>query len=379
MSRELHIGVDARPLTSPHNGVGRYTANLLREFALQPTSLQVFLYSHRPFELGFTLPAHWKICTGNVQSGGLSTAFAQLFFPIWAMRDGINVFWSPRHQLPVLLPPHIRKVVTIHDTVWKRFPETMKRGGPFVEGLLTPLSLQIAARIIADSQFTQSELKDLYPRFKSKIDVIYLASSLTADELTNGSPLSKPYFLFVGSNEPRKNLERMMRAYLQYHKASSSPSDLIIVGTDQWGGFNIRGFIEDNDLKSSVHVIGKADDSTLRTLYSNAQAVLLVSLYEGFGLPLVEAMQWGIPLIASNTSSVAEIAGDAGLLVDPLDQDGIANAFSQMSESDATRFDLSRKSMARGALFSWQKAAAETMAAITGEPAIAECADDEEL
>jgi glycosyltransferase involved in cell wall biosynthesis len=366
MNRVLNIAVDARPLVLPHSGIGRYTENLLREFASQQSHHRIFLYSDRPFELAFPLPAHWKLRAGGVRSRGLGTAFAQLFFPVWALKDGIDVFWSPRHQLPVLLLARIRKVLTIHDVVWKRFPETMMPGGNIVESLLTPLSLRIADRVIADSEFTRSEVLSFFPDTRDKIDVIYLASNLRTDGETGPCPLSSPYFLFVGSYEPRKNLERMLLAYIRYRELSIHPLDLVIVGTGQWGGFSVIDFVGKNDLQPWVHLIRKADDTTLRALYANARALVLVSLYEGFGLPLVEAMQWGIPLIASNTSSVAEIAGDAALLVDPHDMVAIAQAFRRITEDEALRAELAHKAETRGKQFNWERAASETMALIVG-------------
>ena len=372
MSRVLNIAVDARPLVIPHSGIGRYTANLLREFTSQQSPHRFFLYSDRPFKLGYPLPDHWKVRAGAVRAAGLGTAFAQAFFPAWALLDGINIFWSPRHQLPVLLPPQIRKVLTIHDVVWKRFPQTMRRGGPLVEALLTPLSLRLADHIIAVSKFTRSELLALFPGTGCKINVVYSASSLRTDGVTGPCSLTLPYFLFVGSNEPRKNIRGLLQAYLRYRELSLNRFDLVIAGSDQWGDFRVIDFVRTNNLQSCVHLIQHTDDTTLRALYANTRALVIVSLYEGFGLPLVEAMQWGIPLIASNNSAVAEIAGNAALLVDPCDTDAIGHAFRRMTEDENMRSTLAYNSKIRGRQFSWKRAASETMALITGDLAIAE-------
>jgi glycosyltransferase involved in cell wall biosynthesis len=362
LNKLLNIGIDARVLAHPHCGIGRYATSLVREFALQQSPHRVFLYSHQSFQLDFSLPEHWKVRAGAVQRNGLSTAFAQMFYPIWALRDAIDVFWSPLSQLPVFLPPRVRKVLTVHDMAWKRFPETMTRGTLIKERLLMPLALRMADRVIADSQFTRSEVLTFFPNAKGKIDVIYLASSLRNKEAIGPSPIYSPYFLFVGSNEPRKNLERMLLAYVQYRKLSTHPSDLVIAGSDQWGEFSLSDFIRTRDLQTCVHLIQHVDDDVLSALYAHAQALVLVSLYEGFGLPLVEAMQWGTPLIASNTSSVAEVARDAALLVDPRDTDAIAQAFEQITDSEPLRQDLSRRAEERGRQFSWKKAASEAMA-----------------
>ena len=366
-NRTLSIAVDARPLAFPQNGIGRYTASLLGAFASLQLPYCIYLYSDRPFQPDFALPQNWKVRTGHVRSGGLSTAFAQAIFPFWALRDRIDVFWSPRHQLPLLLPPRIRKVVTTHDVVWKRFPQTMRRFGPVVEALLTPFSLRVADQVIADSQFTRSELIALFPWVESKVRVVYLASNLPYETSNDSSPDSHPYFLFVGSCEPRKNLPGLLRAYRQYRSRSSSPINLIIAGGDQWGEFSVADYIRTNGLASSVRVIKHVDDAALCCLYAHAQALVMVSFYEGFGLPLVEAMQYGVPLVASNTGAVAEVAGNAAILVDPTDIGAIAHALDQITENPKVRTTLASHARARGLQFSWEKAASETMALIVGD------------
>jgi glycosyltransferase involved in cell wall biosynthesis len=365
MSRILNIALDARPLIHPKGGIGRYTANLLREFVALESPHRFFLYSDRPFQPGFPLPERWKVRTGKVHTRGLTTLFSQVFFPIWAVKDGIDVFWSPSHVLPILLPPRIRRMLTVHDVGWKRFPRKMIPGS-MVESVLMPPSLRLADRIIAVSQFTRSEVRALFSGAKCKIDVIHEASSLRTDGPVDPCPLSKPYFLFVGSNVPRKNIKRMLEAYIEYRKVSLCPLDMVLVSTYRWSSFSIPDFIEAHDLQPCVHLIQDIDDSALSTLYAHAQALVMVSLYEGFGIPLVEAMQWGVPSIASNNSSVAEIAGSAALLVDPSDTHAIAEAFRQMIDSREMRSKLSHEAKLRGQQFSWRQAALDTMAIMDG-------------
>lgn len=361
MKRVLNIAVDASVLAHPNNGIGRYATSLLREFALQQSPHRIFLYSDRPFELGYPLPENWKVRSGASDSGRASAAYLRFVFPLWALRDRVDVFWSPSGYIPVLLPPHIRTLLTVHDLVWKRFPETMEGRDGAVKPPSMPLSLRIANRLIADSHFTRSEILTVLPKTRRKIDVVYLASSLRADKPILPNPLSSPYFLFVGSYEPRKNLQRLLQAYLQYRKVNQSPFDLVIAGSDQWGTFSVSDFIQRNDLQSCVRLFQHVDDGVLSALYAHARALVLVSLYEGFGLPLVEAMQWGVPLIASNNSAVAEIAGNAALLVDPLNVGDITQALNQMTDDQATREKLSHYSRIRGQQFSWKEAASNIM------------------
>jgi glycosyltransferase involved in cell wall biosynthesis len=368
LSRILRIAVNANPLAIPKSGIGRYTSNLLRELAAQRSPHRIFLYSDRPFQLQFPMPEHWKVRVRQLHVPRFRTIFQEALFAAWARRDKIDVFWSPTARLPVLLPSHVRKILTVHDMVWKRFPETMPRRGHTVDRLLLSRSFRIADHVIADSKFTRSEILVFFPDTRCEINVVYLASNLRAEGATGSCPVSGPYFLFVGSKEPRKNLRRLLEAYLQYRTNSSLPIDLVIAGSCEWGDFSVNKFILANDLHASVHVIENADDTVLRALYANAHALVMVALYEGFGLPLVEAMQWNLPLIASNNSAVAEIAGDAALLVDPCDVDAIAEALRRMEEDSAIRSELALLSGIRGMQFSWKQAAAETMALILGSP-----------
>ncbi len=362
MNKVLNIGIDARYLALPKCGIGRYTANLVREFAAQELVHRIFLYSDRPIKVQFPLPDNWKVRIVNIRYIAFSVFFEQIIFPAWAWKDAIDIFWSPINHLPVLLPSKIRKVLTVHDVTWKLFPQAMPWRGRVIEAALLPRSLRIADHVIADSQFTRSEILAFYPNTRCKIDVVYLASSLKSDGAMGACPVSGPYFLFVGSKEPRKNIKRLMEAYIQYRDITSDPIDLVIAGTHQWGEFSVANFIRINELQACVHLIENADDTVLRALYANAQALVMVSLYEGFGLPLVEAMQWDIPLIASNNSSVAEIAGDAGMLVDPYDKDAISQALKRMTEDETARLELALRAQTRGRNFSWKRAASETMA-----------------
>ena len=394
----MRIAVDARPLAFPMSGIGRYTLSLLREFANQEIPHQLFLYCDRPFELPFPLPDHWKIRTGTISTRALSTPFAQTAFPIWARKDRIDVFWSPRHHLPLLLPRKIRKVLTIHDAVWKRFPQTMTRGGHLMESLLMPASVKLADSIIAVSNFTKREIIELFGTAPEKIHVIYEASSLQGalakkESAAKPAPCEPPYFLFVGSSEPRKNLERLLTAYMHYrqaagaHETANPPLRLVIVGSYQWGTFDAVQFIERHQLTHCVQLINHIDDNTLCGIYANATALVIPSFYEGFGLPLVEAMQWGIPLIIGDKYSgddksgghnrsaahdktdsrgaMAEIAGDAGLPVDPLSIDEITTALLRISQDRALHHQLSANSKARGAEFDWQRAAGQTLTLLT--------------
>jgi glycosyltransferase involved in cell wall biosynthesis len=366
MKRGLRIAVDARPLAFPNSGIGRYTACLLRAIAASEPDCKFLLYCDRPLQLPFDMPAHWTLRTGNVRRRALSTPFAQAVFPLWSSRDRIDVFWSPRHHLPLLLPRHVRKVVTVHDLVWKRYPRTMTTGGRLIESLLMPASLHCADRIITVSEFTRSEVMAVFPAAAGKIDVIYEASALQPGAgfapAQYPPPTARRYFLFVGSSEPRKNLPRLLQAYRQYRSSVAEPADLVLAGSYQWGEFDPRTFAAEHDLSHCMHILRDVDDPSLAALYAHAHALVMPSLYEGFGLPLAEAMHWGVPVITSENSAMAEVAADAALLVDPLSTESIQRALHDMAENTALHERLHRAASARSAQFDWQAAATRTLA-----------------
>ena len=219
----LNIAIDARVLSSSYNGNTRYVISLLQVFAQRSIPHHVFLYSPKRLTLSFKIPEHWKIRSGKTAGSRHNTPFAQVFFPLWAIMDGIDVFWSPIHQFPILLPPRIRKVITIHDLLWKRFPATMNMRARFLDGLLTPTSIYMANQVISVSEFTQKEIISQYPSMKHKIHVIHEASSLGPGKTSPPRLLPIPYFLCVGSNHPRKNLKRLLDAYIQYRNISPTP------------------------------------------------------------------------------------------------------------------------------------------------------------
>jgi len=366
MTRPLRIAVDARPLAFPNSGIGRYTACLLRTLASNSTPHSLMLYCDRPTQLPFPLPLHWKLRTGNVTRRALSTPFAQGVFPLWALTDKVEVFWSPRHHLPMLLPPSIRRVVTVHDMVWKRFPDTMTTGGRLIESLLMPASLRRADSIIAVSQFTRREITALFPAVADKIEVIYEASALSKEVVSSPDdtepPIGgKPYFLFVGTSEPRKNLARLLEAYRDYRGMPGGSLDLIVAGSYQWGEFDAQHFIEQNNLGGRVHLLKELNNGALANLYHHAYALVMPSLYEGFGLPLVEAMQWELPIITSQSSAMSEIAGDAALTVDPLDTNSIREALFEMSQNKELLTRLAANAASRSHQFDWRRAASQTL------------------
>lgn len=349
----LRIAVDARPLAFPMVGITRYTYELILRLVKSPH--EWFLYLDRPPLHELPVRSNLQLRIGPMNRTASSTLFAQLAFPRWARRDEIDVFWSPRHHLPLLLPAHVRKLLTIHDMVWRQYPETMSRGGRWVERILMPPAIRAADSIITVSQATRDDVLSWSPRSANKTRVIHPGLCLFESPAVSLPGQTSRYFLFVGTLEPRKNLPRLLRAFARVAEQNAEIT-LVIVGDEGWGNEALAAQVKALQLEARVSLVGRANDARLVNYYRRATALLMPSLYEGFGLPLLEAMGHGVPVITANRGATAEVAGDAGLLVDPLDEVALADAMLALLDPQR-RDTLAAKARLRASHFNWDDAA----------------------
>jgi glycosyltransferase involved in cell wall biosynthesis len=359
----LRIAVDARPLALPMVGITRYSYELLKRLTANSPH-QWFLYLDRPYVHALDDLPNVHIREGCCRANFFSSIFAQLVFPRWAKEDDIDIFWSPRHHLPLLLTSNIKQVVTVHDLVWQFYPETMSRLGRYLEQVLMPLSVKRADKVVSVSQSTTKALQTVLSVPMDKLITIPLASHLSAEHAAKDEERSKDYFLFVGTLEPRKNLQRLLKAFSQALQCGLPVTELKIVGGKGWGGVDIKDLVAEYNIEHNVTVLGRVDNDQLTELYANAYVLLMPSIYEGFGLPLLESMIFGVPVVSSNVSSMPEVVGEGGLLVDPCSVDAIACAMREIT-SDKDMYDLLSVNAKQQALqFSWDRAARETLTVI---------------
>lgn len=357
----MRIAVDARPLAHPQTGIGRYTESLLRR--LVTSGHQWFLYSDREISPRFAFDDHVQVRQGRARPGSpQSLIYSQLVFPRWARGDCVDVFWSPRHHLPLQLPRGIARVVTVHDLVWKRFPQTMRRFNWLLERVLMAPSLQRADSIIAVSEFTRGEIAALYPDVALRCAVVHEAAEPERTHFENTIPLPRePYFLFVGTLEPRKNLMRLLQAFALALPQLSDSYKLLIAGAGGWGDVDLPAELQRLGIERNVALLGRVSEYELQALYSAAYALVMPSLYEGFGLPALEAMSHGKPVIASNCGALPEVVGDAGILVDPHSTQAISSAIQALATEQSLMVKLALKAKQRAAIFCWDRAAADTL------------------
>ncbi|XOV85675.1 MAG: glycosyltransferase family 4 protein [bacterium] len=342
--------MDARPLAHLRTGIGQYTLNVLKQLTVRE-DISLYLYGIENCE---SLPSvHFK--TSVITRLLSSSLAAQLNFPRWAKGDAVDLFWSPRHHLP--LSWNKPSVVTIHDFVWQRYPASMKTGGRFLESILMPRSVRAATKIICVSNSTKQDLLEYFPEVEPKVTVILEAPCIKPTGLEQ-CPHPRPYILFVGTHEPRKNLERLLLAWKK-SKLFEHGFDLILAGGKGWK-YSAKNSIRDNQLEKSVFCLSP-DAQQLQDLYAFCYALAMPSLYEGFGLPLVEAMAFGKPLITSPVSAMLEIADKAAVFAEPGSVDQISSALQRLAKDKTLYEQLATAAKEQSSLYSWAIAAEKTV------------------
>ncbi len=359
----MKIGVDARPLSYQLTGIGVYLKHLLDEIQKIDHQNDYYLISNGPINYDLNNP-RWSKIAGRLDRKLLSTLWMQVNVPVIVAKMNLDLFWGSRHHLPLLLPPGIKTVVTVHDVVNRLYPGTMALPNLFVERLLMKLSLKRSDAIIADSHSTAADIEGQLGISENKIDTIHLGTPVFPRELECGTEQSNDlpsrYFLFVGTLDPRKNFERIFKAF-ELLEPLGRDLHLIIVGGEGWKNRDFLEMVSKHPLKVQIHMPGYLPRNQLVSYYKNAICLMFPSLYEGFGFPILEAMACGAPVITSNVSSMKEVAGNAALLVDPYDTCSISEAMNRLLGDEPLRAGLINKGFKRATEFSWKKCADETL------------------
>ncbi|MEZ4681703.1 MAG: glycosyltransferase family 1 protein [Caldilineaceae bacterium] len=296
--------------------------------------------------------------------------------------DPPDLLFVPAHVIPftpmALLGQHsgVPAVVTIHDLGYHYFPQAHSRFQRYYLPVSTRWSAWVATEIIAVSQATASDLQRFYGVNAGKITVVHEAPTpLAEDALSTGLidqragnavraqyQLPICYGLYVGTLQPRKNLSRLLQAYTQLRQRELVSWSLVLVGAAGRQSELLKELADTLQIAADVHFLGYLSEAELVALYRGAHLFVFPSLFEGFGLPVLEAQSHGVPVMSANNSSIPEIAGDAALLVDPTDIDAIADAMLRLSEDEALRQQLIAAGYENVKRFSWEKAARETLA-----------------
>lgn len=286
----------------------------------------------------------------------------------YARRHNLVLVHDPTGAMPLFFTG-CAKVATIHDVIPYVHPETSSRLDWLIYRFWLPLAVRRLDAVITDSQQSKADIVQYLPVSPEKVTVIPCAANkryrpMTIEEITPALArhgLDFPYILYVGSIAARKNLPRLLEAYAQLRQWSTQWR-LVIVGARKWKSSPVYETVQRLNLAEYVHFTGYVEEEDLPALYNGADLVTFPSLYEGFGLPVLEAMACGTPVVTSNSSSLPEVAGDAALLVEPTDVAAIAAAMRQLLEDKTLALELRARGLARAAQFSWERTARETIA-----------------
>ncbi|MCB0130494.1 MAG: glycosyltransferase family 4 protein, partial [Caldilineaceae bacterium] len=338
--KPISVTLDAGPAVHQQAGLSRYTTRLAENLLHHaPEEIDLTLLFNR--HSGHTLPATLQTAPTRTVDQGQYGWRIQALTSQWLHRpraallpppdtvQGRQLYHATEHLLPRVACP---TVLTVHDLIFERYPEHHKLTNRLFLAVGMRLFVRHADTIIAVSQQTKRDLIELYQTPAAKIHVIYQGIDPTfapavlddiqrirhtyARRATDGTP--RPYLLMLGTLEPRKNHLTAMKALARL-KAAGFPHALLIAGGEGWLFEPVRQQVAALGLENDVHFTGYVPAADLAPLYGGATCVLQPSLYEGFGFPVLEAMACGVPVICSNTSSLPEAAGNAALLVDPLD------------------------------------------------------------
>jgi glycosyltransferase involved in cell wall biosynthesis len=372
MTDSYTIGIDYTAAVHQAAGIGRYVRELTAALVdlphplPRPDDLRLFVAGARGASLPPT-PGGATICRSPLSERTHARLWHRLRLPVpveaWTGR--LDLFHATDFALPPTLP-RTRTVLTVFDLAFERYPDETMPGMRSYLGRVVPRSVRRADRVIAISEATRADLTELYGTPAAKVEVVPLGVDArfnprrapdeeAAVRRKYGLPAG-PLVLTVGTLQPRKNHRRLVQAFAQVRGRAT----LVIAGGVGWAYEGVYEAARQAGLAERVAFTGFVDDADLPALYRAATVFAYPALYEGFGLPALEAMASGVPVMASNTSSLPEVVGEVGLLVDPLDVAGMAAALERLLGDEGLRADLREKGIARAAAFTWARAAEST-------------------
>ena len=353
----MRLAIDAsRTTVARVTGTERYALDLIRAVLRHNTDHQITLYFRDQPPLDLFPGADTRV----IPYPRLWThvRLAQELY-----KDRPDALWTPAHTLPFVFPG--KGIVTVHDLGYKVFPQSHTPNQRRYLELSTRWSANRASVIFADSQATADDLTRFYRTPSRKIQVIY--PGVDAPPIGDIAAARKKYrlperyFLFLGTLQPRKNIQRIVQAFRQWRstRPKDDPTGLVLAGSTGWL-FDASWVIG----AEHVYLPGYVEDSDKGAIYAGALALVFPSLYEGFGFPILEAMLCRTPVITSNSSSLPELAGDAALLVDPLDVEAISSAMDMISENDDLRQRLTERGVTQARQFTWDRATHQVLHAL---------------
>ena len=354
----MRIGIDARKL---HDfGIGTYIRNLLRQLARQDHDTEYVLFCG-PDDCG-TLDSLGENFRTVAETAGKYSFAEQLKIPLAIRREGVTLFHAPHYVLPPLV--RCKSVVTIHDCIHLMFPQYLPNRLSLAYARTSiALAARRATRVLTVSESSKRDILRFVDVPPDNIDVIYNSyddrfgvepKEEDVVRVRERYQLDEQFVLYAGNVKPHKNLERLIEAFDLVRRRGLDQLKLVLIGDDISRYTSLRRAVHRHQLHKYVRFLGYLPEETLAVMYRLAGVFVFPSLYEGFGLPPLEAMASGTPVVTSNVSSLPEVAGDAAVLVDPYDSMAIADGIYRVLTDEGLRTDLRRRGLVRAHQFSWE-------------------------
>lgn len=355
----MNIGVNTRMLIKGRmEGIARYTYETTRRIVKSHPEHQFFFFFDRAYDSSFIFEKNVTpiVLTPPARHPILWYFYFEYSIPRALEKYKIDVFYSPDNYLS--LRSSVPTLLVTHDIAYAHYPDHIPALPRKYYQRYIPLYNHRADHIIAVSQATKSDLVTTYGLQANKITVAHnscpagfsKASPEQKLALRSKYSMGKPYIIYAGAVHPRKNVTSVIRAFDLYKEDNNTDIQLVIAGRWAWNADDTRQVLDRATHKKDIHLETRPD---MREIICGADAALYISLYEGFGIPILEAMSAEVPVITSNISSMPEVAGDAAILVDPLDVGQTAKAIDRVLKDHSLSEDLKKKGRAQVASFSW--------------------------
>jgi len=370
----MRIGIDYTSAARQRGGIGRYTRELVSALTSLDGGHHYILFA----AVGGLNGEDWTSIAEqeNVRFRALPVSddwLARLWhrlrlpIPVEAITGSLDLFYSPDFALPPTLGA-AKRLLTVHDLSFVHHPDAfVPRLQRYLQSVV-PRSIDQADLVLADSAHTRNDLITLFDVTPGEVTVIYPGvDARFQPEPEPGERRrlhdrydigDRPYVLSVGTLQPRKNYGHLIQGFIGFQATIAPEMELLIAGGRGW---LYEDIVREAETHDGVRLLGFVEDEDLPALYRGAELFALTSLYEGFGLPVLEAMACGTPAVCSNTSSLPEVAGDAAMLVDPRDPAELTEAFIQVSEDENLREKMIRRGLTQAASFTWERSARDLL------------------
>jgi len=372
----MYIGIDARFAVRKRRGIGNYSLKLISNLAEIDSENQYVLYIDRS-DTEKVLPNKSNFCIKKLTPANY-LIWEQIMLPFQAQRDNLDILHCLGNTAPIFLHSKVKLISSIHDVMYLKnyseFPQSYslyQNMGRIYRNLIVPCTVRRLAKIITVSDFSKTDILTHLNKLQgNNIHVTHeaaherfklLRNDRIFEDLKNKYSIKNDFIFTLGATDPRKNTERIIRTFLELKSEGGISEQLVISGLPNWENTIFGKMVQDSKYKNDIIFLDFVTENDLVCLYNYAKVFLYPSLYEGFGLPPLEAMSCGVPVITSNITSIPEIVEDAAILINPHDDEELKDALLLMLLDEKIRSDYIERGFNQVKKFSWRRMATETL------------------